>query len=153
MGGNEGGSMQYWFESAKSHWWNKGKYPNGPSFMQSVHAPMFGTHRQDMQGITNVEVMCCDGHTELAIKGDNGPNESSIENTTYDLSKDDLNHILGCVGFCSIDRYRTGASAWAANGTIVLAPPMRSILPAWPVRNVKTSRTTTRQGHGNKLTR
>ena len=75
---------------------------------QSVHAPYFGTHRQDMQGITNVEVTCCDGHTELAVKGDNGPNESSIADVKYDVSKDDLNHILGCPGFCSVDRYKTG---------------------------------------------
>ena len=61
------------------------------------------------------------GHTELAIKGDNGPNESSIENTTYDLSKDDLNHILGCVGVCRSTGTGRGASAWAASGTIVLA--------------------------------
>ena len=61
-----------------------------------------------MQGITNVEVTCCDGHTELAVKGDNGPNESSIADVKYDLSKDDLNHILGCFGFCSVGRYRTG---------------------------------------------
>ena len=45
---------------------------------------------------------------ELAVKGDNGPNESSIANVTYDVSKDDLNHILGCPGFCSVDRYKTG---------------------------------------------
>ena len=78
---------------------------------------MFGTHRQDMQGITNVEVTCCDGHTELAVKGDNGPNESSIANVTYDVSKDDLNHILRMPRFCSLTGTGRGASAWAASGT------------------------------------
>ena len=43
-----------------------------------------------MQGITNVMVTCCDGHSELAIKGDNGPNESSIAPTTYTIDKKDL---------------------------------------------------------------
>ena len=86
----------------------KGRMKRGSVF-NSIHAPYFGTHKQDMQGITNVMVTCCDGHSELAIKGDNGPNESSIANTTYTIDKKDLRHILGCdVLGCSEDRYKMG---------------------------------------------
>ena len=100
--------MQYWFESAKKHnlfTQNTLKYREsgggdvgflmGGSIMQSVHRPEYGNHRQDGQGITNVQVMCCDGHTELAVKGDNDPYESQLANVTYSLSKEDLQHLVG----------------------------------------------------------
>ena len=35
--------------------------------------PLLRTHRQDMQGITNVIVTRCDGHSELANKGTTAP--------------------------------------------------------------------------------
>ena len=107
-GGKTGGSMQYWFESAKKHnlfTQNTLKYREsgggdvgflmGGSIMQSVHRPEYGNQRQDGQWISNVQVMCCDGHTELAVKGDNDPYESQLANVTYSLSKEDLQHLVG----------------------------------------------------------
>ena len=101
-----GDNNQYWFESAKKHKLHtrndvkKDKIgsdanPYSGAFWQMVNEPFFGTHRQDGQGITNVEVMCCDGYSALAIPGDNTAYESQLADVTYRVNKDDLAHLLG----------------------------------------------------------
>ena len=95
---------QYWFESAKIYnlytydnlGWN-GNYVKSGNRVQAVHRPEFGNHRQDQQALTNVMVMCCDGHEELAVKGDNLPNESVLADVTYDLNYEQLAHLAGGV--------------------------------------------------------
>ena len=101
-----GDNNQYWFESAKKHKLHlrddlkrdgigTQAYPYEGARLQMVNEPFFGTHRQDGQGITNVEVMCCDGYSALAIPGDNTAYESQLADTTYRVNKDDLAHLLG----------------------------------------------------------
>lgn len=97
-----GGNVQYWFESIKRHQYERIQDHHEVSNNQvpkrsSIQNPQFGHHRQDMQGITNVEVMCCDGHTEIAVHGDNGPNESVLRHAVYDLNYKELAHVAGGV--------------------------------------------------------
>ena len=113
MGGTKGpetrGNVQYWFESIKRHGGGRSHTAQTDAELKdnnrhlpipkrsAIFEPHFGHHRQDMQGITNVEVMCCDGHTEIAVHGDNGPNESVLRHAVYDLNYKELAHVAGGV--------------------------------------------------------
>ena len=101
-----GTNTQYWFESAKRHnmftfddveWSDNSntKLMLEGARWQSIDRPEYGNHRLDGQGITNVQVMCCDGFTSLAIDGDNDPYESQLARATYNVSKDDMVHLIG----------------------------------------------------------
>ena len=60
-GPGKGNSTQFWFESIKRAGSNLETLDGNFARALSNYIPDFGNHRQDMQGITNVEVMCCDG--------------------------------------------------------------------------------------------
>ena len=107
-GGGANNSMQYWFESAKKHFLHRYVDKQASTVYQSAHAPHFGqpAGAEGMDYQRGSDVL----RRPHGTRGEGGqrPNESSIANVTYDVSKDDLNHILGCPGFCSVDRYKTG---------------------------------------------
>ena len=113
MGGTKGpetrGNVQYWFEPIKRHGGGRSHTAQTDAELKdnnrhlptpkrsAIFEPHFGHHRQDMQGITNVEVMCCDGQDRDRRPRRQRPQRVRLRHAVYDLNYKELAHVAGGV--------------------------------------------------------